>query len=100
MRGHPPRRGKPLEGLPGIAQRSPFRTGELERSWSAEPVAGGSAITSSAEHAWPIESGTRFGVRAHRMVADTIAAEESELLKGFEEHVRELSKRAGFEVRG
>lgn len=79
--------------VPGIAQRTPVRTGELAASWSASGEPDRGVITNDEDYAGIVES------HAH-MVADTIAASERTIVEGYEDGIAKTASRVGFGVKG
>lgn len=85
--------------LPGVVQRSPRRTGALSMSWSAGAQPGAAQLTSSVDYAAPVEYGVPGRTPAARMVADTLAANESEIVATYERELTKIGERAGFDTK-
>jgi hypothetical protein len=86
--------------LPGVMLRTPRRTGRLAGSWRTTGEDDRGVISTDVDHAAPIEYGVpSHGIRPYAMVADTIAAEEHEIEKRYEQEVSKLGRSAGFEVK-
>jgi len=86
--------------VPGIAMRSPRRTGALAGSWSPNATATRARLRSSKPYAGVIEYGwAARGIEPARMVADTIEAEQSTIVSTYERELERLGSRAGFETK-
>src|SRR5262245_29465358 len=78
------------ELVPGIALRSPRRTGTLAGSWSPAATKTRARLRSSTAYAGVIEYGwAARGIEPARMVADTIEAEQAQIVATYE---RELER--------
>lgn len=85
--------------IPGVALRSPRRTGVLAGSWSAKSTKTRARIVSSAEYAGVIEYGwAKRGIEPARMVRDTIESSQREIVGEYEDAIAKLGARAGFDV--
>lgn len=85
--------------VPGVAERTPARTGNLASSWQAKSTKGRARITSSEPYAAPIEYGwAARGIEPARMVRDTVESSQSEILERYESGLARISERIGFEV--
>jgi hypothetical protein len=83
--------------VPGIAQRTPVRSGALAGSWSASGEDGRGVITSDEPYAGVVEFGDPArGIDGARMVRDTIDASERDVLEGYEAGLEREAKRIGF----
>lgn len=88
------------ELVPGIAMRSPRRTGRLAGSWSPNATKGKARLRSSAPYAGVIEYGwSARGIEPARMVADTIEASQAEIIATYERELERLGREAGFGVK-
>lgn len=85
--------------IPGIAGRTPVRTGELRGSWEAEGSPQGGSILSPLAYAVPINFGTRV-LAPVAMIEKTFEAEAKSIEKEYEEAIKEAAKRRGFRVDG
>jgi hypothetical protein len=87
--------------LPGVASRTPRRSGDLASSWSAGATKTRGRVLSSLAYAGPIEWGDakRNVIGAH-MVSDTIDDETPAIVAGYSEELERAGRAAGFEVRG
>jgi hypothetical protein len=85
--------------LPGIAQRSPRRTGALAGSYSARSTKTRGRIASSVVYSGVIEYGwAQHSIAPARMVRDTIEAEQATIVDTYQHELAELGKRADFTV--
>jgi hypothetical protein len=85
--------------LPGIASRTPRRTGELAGSWDAGATKTRARLLSSRPYAGPIEYGwTARGIEPARMVRATIEAEQGEIVERYEDELEKLADRIGFDT--
>jgi hypothetical protein len=86
--------------VPGIALRSPRRTGALASSWVPGATKGRARITSRVLYAGPIEYGwPARHIEPARMVRDTVEASTREIREAYESEIARLGARAGFEVK-
>jgi hypothetical protein len=86
--------------LPGIAARSPRRTGALAGSYQAKSTKTRGRIASSVPYSGVIEYGwAQHSIAPARMVRDTIEAEQREIVAMYEQEIETLAKRADLEVR-
>lgn len=86
--------------VPGIAVRTPRRSGRLAASWRPGATKGRARITSTERYAGPIEYGwPARGIEPARMVRDTVEASADEIRQAYETEIARLGARAGFEVR-
>lgn len=86
--------------LPGIAIRTPRRTGRLASSWGAGATKTRGKITSSAPYAGVIEYGwSAHSIEPARMVRDTIEGAQRDIVKGYERELERLGRSANFDVR-
>lgn len=85
--------------IPGVASRTPVRTGALAGSWDTEPSSGGSAIVSPLAYAAVIEYGSSSrGISAVAMVQRTLEAESQAIADEYGTAILEAGKRRGFPV--
>jgi hypothetical protein len=86
--------------VPGVATRSPRRSGTLASSWKAGATKGRARITSTTRYAGPIEYGwPKRGIEPARMVRDTVDASHAEILETYERELERLAKGEGFGTR-
>jgi hypothetical protein len=86
--------------LPGIAQRTPRRSGALASSWQAKATKTRGRIASSEPYSGVIEYGwVQHSIAPARMVRDTIEAEQSAIVTTYEQEIEQLARRADLEVR-
>jgi hypothetical protein len=86
--------------LPGVAQRTPRRTGELAASWQAGATKTRARMTSPLRRAGPIEYGwPKHGIEPARMVRDTVDASHREILETYSSELEKLGKAEGFGVK-
>lgn len=86
--------------VPGIASRTPRRTGELAASWAAGATKTRARMTSSKPYAGVIEYGwSARGIEPARMVRDTVGASSAEILATYERELARLGRSAGFDVK-
>ncbi len=86
--------------VPGIAQRTPRRTGALASSWQPGATKTRARLTSTRRYAGVIEYGwPKRGIEPARMVRDTIAASSDEILATYQRELGRLGGRAGFGVK-
>lgn len=85
--------------LPGVASRTPVRSGALAGSWTAGATKTRGRVLSSRRYAGPIEYGwPEHGIEPARMVRETIAAEQGEIVGKYETAFEDLGRRSGLEV--
>lgn len=85
--------------LPGVASRTPVRSGALAGGWTAGATKTRGRILSSRRYAGPIEYGWQeHGIEPARMVRETIEAEQGEIVAKYEDALEELGRRSGLEV--
>lgn len=86
--------------LPGVAIRTPRRSGSLAASWSASATKTRARVTSPLVYAGPIEWGwPAHGIDPARMVRATIEAEQREIIAAYEHELEQLAAHVGLEVR-
>ena len=86
--------------VPGVALRSPRRTGALAASWSPGATKGRARITSTKRYAGVIEYGwAERGIEPARMVRDTVAASHAEILEIYERELARLATGDGFKAK-
>ena len=86
--------------LPGIAQRTPRRSGALAGSWAAGATKTRARMTSTLPYAGVIEYGwSERGIEPARMVRDTVGASSAEILSIYERELERLGRSAGFDVK-
>ena len=86
--------------VPGIAQRSPRRTGALASGWQPGATKGRARITNTQRYAGVIEYGwPKRGIEPARMVRDTVAASHREILETYEAELARLAAATGLEVK-
>jgi hypothetical protein len=86
--------------VPGVAQRSPRRSGALAASWSPGATKTRARITSSRPYAGVIEYGwAKRGIEPARMVRDTVEASRDEILASYADELARLGAAAGFRVK-
>ena len=84
--------------LPGVALRTPRRTGALAESWKAGATKTRAKLTSSKPYAGPIEYGwPKHGIEPARMVRDTVDAEQAQIVEQYQHELAKLGAKAGFE---
>lgn len=85
--------------LPGVARRTPRRTGALASSWDARGDPSGGGILSPLDYAGVLESGAPGrGIAPVAMVAATLEAETAQIAAEYETAIRERAKARGFRV--
>lgn len=85
--------------LPGIASRTPVRSGALAGGWTAGATKTRGRVLNRERYAGPIEYGwPAHGIEPARMVGETIAAEQREIVRKYEDALEDLGRRAGFEA--
>lgn len=86
--------------VPGVALRTPRRTGALSQSWSGGGTKTRARLTSSLPYAGPIEYGwSERGIEPARMVRDTVDASQREIVDAYQHELAKLAARDGFEAR-
>ena len=86
--------------VPGIAQRSPRRTGALASGWQPGATKGRARITNTEIYAGVIEYGwPKRGIEPARMVRDTVASSHREILETYEHELGRLAAATGLEVK-
>jgi hypothetical protein len=82
-----------------ISARTPVLTGALASSWRLVPSRDAGSIESGLRYAGPIEFGSAArGIEPHRMVRDTLAANEATINAGYGDAIDARAKSIGFEV--
>jgi hypothetical protein len=85
---------------PGIAQRTPRRSGALAAGWIPGATKGRARITSKQRYAGVIEYGwPERGIEPARMVRDTVDASSAEILSTYEDELEKLARRIGFDTK-
>lgn len=85
--------------LPGVAARTPFRTGLLASSWRGAGTPNTADITSDVEYAAPVEYGVPArGQAAARMVRDAIAASERDIVATYDRELTRMAKGEGWDT--
>jgi hypothetical protein len=85
--------------VPGVALRTPRRSGALAGSWQAGATKGRARLTSTLRYAGPIEYGwSEHGIEPARMVRDTVAASGDEILETYTRELGRLAEGIGFET--
>jgi len=86
--------------LPGIASRTPRRSGSLAGGWKPGATKGRARITNVEKYAGVIEYGwSARGIEPARMVRDEVGASHREILELYEAELARLGAAAGFEVK-
>ena len=86
--------------VPGIAQRTPRRSGALAAGWIPGATKGRARITSKQRYAGVIEYGwPERGIEPARMVRDTVDASGQEIVKTYEDEIEKLAQRIGFDTK-
>ena len=86
--------------VPGVALRTPRRTGELAASWQAGATKTRARITSPLLRAGPIEYGwPAHGIEPARMVRETVTASSTEIVDTYREEIAKLGESAHLEVK-
>ena len=86
--------------VPGVASRTPRRSGALAASWQAGATKTRARLTSSRRYAGVIEYGwPKRGIEPARMVRDTVDASSTEILDQYQRELARLGTRAGFEAK-
>jgi hypothetical protein len=85
--------------LPGVARRTPRRTGALAGSWYPSGDKSGGGILSPLDYAGVIEYGAPGrSIAPVGMIAATLEAEADQIAAEYEEAIRERAKARGFRV--
>lgn len=85
--------------LPGVASRTPIRSGALAGSWTAGATKTRGRVLSAKPYAGPIEWGWEaHGIEPAHMVRATIEAEQGEIVAKYEDAIAKLGSRAGFDT--
>lgn len=85
--------------VPGIALRSPRRSGRLASSWRAAATKTRGKLTSTAPYAGVIEYGwAAHGIEPARMVRETIEGSTDEILATYADELAKLAEKQGFRV--
>jgi hypothetical protein len=86
--------------VPGIAMRTPRRTGALAGSWAPGSTKTRARLTSPKPYAGVIEYGwSERGIEPARMIRDTVEANTAEILAAYERELEKLARDAGFGVK-
>lgn len=85
--------------VPGIALRTPKRTGALAASWQAGATKTRARITTPKPYGGVIEYGwPARGIEPARMVRDTVDASQAEIVDTYSREIEKLAERAGFDA--
>jgi hypothetical protein len=85
--------------VPGVAGRTPVRTGALAESWRAAATKGRARITSSERYAAMVEYGVpERGIEPARMVRDTVDDSHAEILETYERGLERVARGVGFDT--
>jgi hypothetical protein len=83
--------------VPGIAQKTPRRTGALAASWQAGATKTRARLTTPLRYGGVIEYGwPKRGIEPARMIRDTIDASHAEILALYSDELEKLGKAQGF----
>lgn len=85
--------------LPGVARRTPVRTGELRGSWETSSAPDSGSILSPLPYAGPVEYGVPArGIVGAAMIARTLEEESAAIAAEYEAAIRDRAKARGFRV--
>lgn len=86
--------------VPGVAMRTPRRTGALAASWQAGATKTRARLTTPLPYGGPIEYGwPERGIEPARMVRDTVDASQRQIVETYEAEIAKLAQRDGFETK-